>query len=292
MGKRMLWLLLCSVCVSGCYTQLPVFAVRLENDQYRFERHCRTVEREIKGNTVTIDVCTVTRIPTNTPDSNPITPTQIHTVVDAANVVWSKYGYRFSFDENTDYVKWHSTKLNRTPSTDPEWEESGRLAEALSLLSHPPQNKVVVLFRGEGGGGWTSGPPARTISMPAIGNLFFQHEAGHYFGLVHTFWFDSCAMLTLANTDNDVNGFHSVTDDDIHDTPSDPTPTCLSTISTNFCATTTATINGIVFTPPLKNVMSYYGCTPQEFSPDQIKAIKYNMKNGRSKIPILRFIGF
>ena len=291
MGARLFWLLLCSVCVSGCYTQLPVFAVRLENDQYRVERHCRPVEKEIKGKTVMVDVCTVTRVPTNIPDSNPITPAQIQTVVDAANVVWSKYRYRFSFDENTDYVIAHSTKLNRTPSTQAEWQEYGPLADALSLLSNPPQNKVVVLFRAEKGIGWSSGPPTRNVSMPAIDNLFLQHEMGHYFGLVHTMSSGSCAALTLANTDNDVNGLLPVPDDDIHDTPSDPTATCLATVSTDLCATTTATINGIVFTPPLRNVMSYYGCTPQEFSPDQIKAIKYNMEHGRSKIPILR-LGF
>jgi Pregnancy-associated plasma protein-A len=290
MGKHMLWLLLISLCASGCHNRLPVFAVRLENDQYRFERHCQEVEKEIKGNTVTVNVCTVTRIPTNTPDSNPITPAQIHAVVDAANVVWSKYGYRFSFDENTDYITWHSTKLNRTPSNDAEWNEYGPLGDALSLLSNPPQDKVVVLFRGEEGMGWSSGPPGGTnVSMPGIKNLFLQHEMGHYFGLAHTFYFDSCAKLTLANTDNDVNGILPVPDDDIHDTPSDPTQKCLPPSSTNFCSNTTVTINGIVFTPPLQNVMSYYGCTPQEFSPDQIKAIKYNMKNGRSKIPILQF---
>jgi hypothetical protein len=264
--------------------------VRLENDQYRFERKCHEVEKEIKGRPVTVNVCTVTRIPTNTPDSNPITPTQIHAVVDAANVVWSKYGYKFSFDENTDYTTWHSTRLNRTPSTDAEWLQYGSLADALSLLTNPSKDRVVVLFRGEAGMGWSAGPPGGTnVSMPAINNLFLQHEMGHYFGLVHTMWFDSCGQLTLANTDNDVNGALPIPDDDVRDTPSDPTPKCLSTVATDLCATTTATINGVVFTPPVRNAMSYYFCPIQEFSPDQIKAIKYHLKNGRSKIPVLRF---
>lgn len=290
MGKPILLLVLCSICISGCYTQLPVLAVRLENDQFRFEKRCRLVEKVIKGKTVEVKVCTVIRTPTNTPDSNSITTAQIHTVVDSTNVVWSKYGYAFSFNENTDYIKWHSSKLNRTPSTDPDWQDYGNLGNALALLSNPQQDKVVVLFRGEGGQGWSWGPSTTNyVSMPNIYNLFLEHELGHYFGLVHTFNYDNCSAVTLGNTDNDLNGMLSVTDEDVRDTPSDPTKKCLST---NFCLESTVTINQVVFNPPLHNVMSYYGCVPVELSPDQIKAIKYNLKNGRSKIPILRFKGF
>jgi pregnancy-associated plasma protein-A len=289
MDKRILWLVLCYGCVCGCSYELPVLAVRLENDQYTLQRQCRFVDREIKGRSVTVSVCTVTRIPTNAPDSNSMTPGTIHGVIDAANVIWTKYGYRFSFDEATDYITSHSTRLNRTPANDTEWREYGTLADALSLLSNPSQDKVVVLFRGQGGQGWSWGPPTRTVSMPATNNLFLDHEMGHYFGLVHTMNVGECAALTLANTDNDVNGMLPAPDDDVHDTASDPTGACLAAVSANPCSTTTATINGIVFTPPLHNVMSYYGCTPVEFSPDQIRAINYNMNHGRSKIPILRF---
>ena len=234
-----------------------------------------------------VDVCTVVRIPTNTPDSNPIIPTTIHSIVDAANVVWSQYGYVFTFDENVDYGTAHSTKVNRTPTTDAEWQEYTTLTGAISLLSNPAQDKAVVLFRGEPGMGWSWGPPYTHVSMPSSGNVYIlQHEMGHYFGLVHTMWFDSCADLTLANTDNDSGGMLPIPDDDITDTPSDPTPKCLATVSMDLCTATTATINGVVFTPPLHNVMSYYWCTPQELSPDQRKAIRYNLQHGREKIPI------
>ncbi len=36
------------LCASGCATRLPILAVRLENDQYRFERHGALAERMIK----------------------------------------------------------------------------------------------------------------------------------------------------------------------------------------------------------------------------------------------------
>ena len=290
MRTSILWLALCALCVSGCTTQLPVLAVRLENDRYRLDRKCRLVEKEIKGKEVTVNVCTVTRVPTHAPDSNPIRPAQIQSVIDTTNVAWSRYGYEFSFDQNADYVTWHSSGLNRTPpqGNDPEWEDYRRLGNAIALLLNPQQDKAVVYFRGEGGSGWSWGPDTTNyVSMPLIRpELYLAHEMGHYFGLVHTFNFDNCSAVTLANTDNDLDGMlPAVTEDDVRDTASDPTTTC---VSAPFCLNSTVTINGVAFTPPLHNVMSYYGCAPLEFSSDQLNAIKYNLRNGRSGMPILK----
>ncbi|MGB7623312.1 MAG: hypothetical protein WBN92_13250, partial [Terriglobia bacterium] len=194
----------------------------------------RLVERVIKGKEVMVNTCTVTRVPTHTPDSNPLTTAKVHGVIDAANAVWSKYGYDFSFDENMDYVTLHSSGLNRTPLAGPDSEEYGRLGNTLALLLNPQQNKVVVFFRGEGGMGWSWGPETtQYVSMPLDRpELYLAHELGHYFGLVHTMNLDNCSVVNLTNTDNDLNGMtQAVTGDDIHDTPGDPTPTCLSTVN-------------------------------------------------------------
>lgn len=51
------------------------------------------------------------------------------------------------------------------------------------------------------------------------------------------------------------------------------------------CLDTIFTVNHVDFTPPLRNVMSYYGCAPMEFSPDQLQAIEYHVRNGRGNIP-------
>lgn len=267
-------LLLC-----GCPRQLPIQAIILSND--------------------------------NGSNAAPITLAEIDIWVQVANANYTGHGYELTFDHaDVSYVK--STMLNNPPNTPENWQpdpEHGIYFSpdamydmfANSVGAGYP-DRIVVLFRGVGGGGWSWGPPnLRYVSMPSYthtcidkptpgicnpNDTLLAHEVGHYLGLAHTFWETNCSALTTANSDGDAGGQSaSTTADDISDTAADPGAACAPTANLA-CAGGSVTVNGISFTPPWSNLMSYHDCLPESMSLDQRAAINYTLQHAmRSQIP-------
>jgi hypothetical protein len=262
---------------TGCPTNLPIQAVILSND--------------------------------NGSNQAPITMAQIDTWVNAANLTYDKDNLHFTFNHaDVAYVK--NTFLNSVPYVPDGWkpdpakgiyfnEQQLYDLYANSIGASYP-DKIVVLFRFEGGGGWSWGPPdLRYISMPsythtAIGkpapnspnDTLFAHEAGHYLGLAHTFTGVACNKATLSNTDGDYNGQRAdVTADDVKDTNPDPNADCAPTAGLT-CPGGTVGVNGYTFDPPWTNIMTYHDCLPETISLNQHQAINYTLQNPmRASIP-------
>ena len=250
--------------LSGCATKIPILAVQLSDDD---------------GTNVA-----------------PITKGEIYEWVDYANKTWEDAGYTVVFKGKQDMVKVRSTVLNTQPPDNAYdlWELYRIAGNYLASLL--PSERIPVYFRNKGGSGWSWGPgDTNYISMPSYvntcsskpikdancpngccpNNRLFSHELGHYFGLMHTFTDIPCDQATLNNTDGDRFGqLAGTSEDDVLDTASDPGVACAPTTFFQ-CKEGTVAVNGIGFNPPCHNIMSYYHCSPEEITPDQIKAINY-----------------
>ncbi len=265
--------------LAGCPKQLPIMAVILSDD--------------------------------NGSNKASITLGQIDTWVDAANKTYSGINYTFSFN-HADVVNVKSTMLNSVPVVPEGWTpdplhgiyfNNQQIYDmfANSIAAGYPDH-VVVLFRNNGGGGWSWGPPElRYISMPCYNHTgiskpnagqwnpndtLLAHEAGHYLGLAHTFTGVACNKATLSNTDGDAGGQDAnTTADDVSDTAPDPNSDCAPTASLN-CAGGSVVVNGYTFTPPWTNIMTYHDCLPETISLNQHQAINLTLQDPqRSAIP-------
>lgn len=263
----------------GCPKELPIQAVILSND--------------------------------NGGSPSTITLAQIDTWVDAANEMYMDHNLELTFN-HADVVYVKSTLLNTPPNTPEGWTPDpangiyfspDQMYDifANSIGSNYP-DKIVVLFRGIGGGGWSWGPPnLRYVSMPSYNgtcinkptpgicnpnDTLLSHEVGHYLGLAHTFWQEDCALLTASNTDGDLSGQDGDTDaDDVLDTSADPGAACAVTNGLN-CAGGSVVVNGITFNPPWTNFMSYHDCLPETMTLNQLSAINYTLTHPmRASIP-------
>jgi len=272
-------LALSAVALCGCPTQLPIQAVILSDD--------------------------------NGSNKAPVTLAQIDIWVNTANEMFTEHGFELIFN-HADVVEVKSSLLNRPPETPADWAPDPSKGIyfspdqvydmfANSIAAGYP-NRMVVLFRGVGGGGWSWGPPnLRYISMPSYthtgiskpnpgqwnpNTTLLSHEAGHFLGLPHTFWETRCNYITTDNTDGDANGQSAnTTEDDVKDTPKDPGAACAPTNSLN-CLGGSVVVNGTTFTPPWTNLMSYHDCLPESMSLDQRRVINYTLQHPmRSQIP-------
>lgn len=251
---------------TGCATKIPMMAVQLSDD----------------GGT----------------NVSPITKGEITQWVDSANKSWGSAGYKITFGGKKDMVKVSSTVLNTQPPDNAydQWELYRIAGNYLASLL--PSEKIPVFFRKKGSSGWSWGPgDTNYISMPSYGNTciskaakgskcpngccpndtLLSHQLGHYFGLAHTFTDTPCDQVTLANTDGDRNGqLSGTTKDDVSDTTPDPGAACAPTTSLT-CKEKTVTVNGVKFTPPWQNIMSYHECTPEKISAGQKMVIQNSL---------------
>ncbi len=278
MKTMLLALLLAAVLLGmvGCPKQLPIKAVILSDD--------------------------------NGTNKAVITLGQIDTWVDAANEIYSGHNIEFTFD-HSDIVNVKSTRLNSVPVVPKGWKPNPILGifyneqqlydKAANAIAAKYPDKIVILFRNNGGGGWSWGPPdLRYISMPCYthtainkpvpnspNDTLLAHELGHYLGLAHTFNDVACNKVTLSNTDGDADGQDAGAADDIGDTNPDPGDVCAPTTNLN-CASGAVTVNGIVFNPPWTNIMTYHDCLPETISFNQVQAINLTLQDPiRSAIP-------
>ena len=194
-----------------------------------------------------------------------ITPEEVQQWVTFANSVWANAGIQFAFEPSRDFVDVRSTLVNNmTGVGDANWAAEVGAANDIAARY---AGKLTVLFRwGPGnsptGGGfswwdysfvvcpgfndtWHCGQQNRTV---------LAHEVGHHLGLPHTFGgayatVDEAASVLAANGNNP-NVFDG---DGFSDTPPHP-----SIVSQECPNTNQIVINGILFTLPRSNIMSYY----------------------------------
>lgn len=215
-----------------------------------------------------------------------ITPQQVQLWVARANDVFATGKIRFEFaaDANAgDWTDLRSSLINRmTAGRDATWEAEKHAANA-EAAKHP--GKVTVFFRwgvepsgGPTGGGFSAGPEHYNfVMMPGFddtrvcGNqniTLFAHELGHYFGLRHTF---PRVYKSVGDAEQHLiahgNSRAAFDGDGFTDTQPDPV------IEMTGCGSQPASLvlNGLSFTLPRTNVMSYYN--PQHSVASEIRTL-------------------
>jgi len=215
----------------------------------------------------------------------PTSPRQMQEWVDFANRAFSCAGIRFEFEPESDFSELHSAIINdMTGTQDANWVQAKRLAN--SIAARFPGKLVVFSRYGPGpnptGGGF-SWWDYNFVVMPgfaAAGHCghphtdAFAHEAGHYLGLPHTF--AGSPFRTIEEADgyfrrnrSNPNVFDG---DGLSDTPPDPSITPLE------CAVVSeVTLDGVAFTLPRENLMSYYD-ERRTLSPLQVQRVRWMLK--------------
>jgi hypothetical protein len=202
----------------------------------------------------------------------PISVEEVQTQVAVANRIYAKARVRFTWSPTRDSAVLRNTVINslmpRTADTPKDQRARGAgtfdegIRECRKIAARYP-GKMLVLFRwgdhirNPTGNGY-SGGEASWVVMPSqratdggIGNL--AHEAGHYFGLGHTFarQFDSVAKASQFLEDH--GGDTTVFDGDgMSDTLPDPGLHNPANIGAR-----SVTLNGKVVPLPVGNIMSY-----------------------------------
>jgi len=239
----------------------------------------------------------------------PITRAEVRRWVNAANEVWVPQAKLvFLFDDSAgskDFAALKSAFLNSvepsgvSQATKDAWYEAyAKGANFVAKVFYP--DRVLVLFRERGGGGWSWGPSTFTsfVSMPSYtgtaidkpagggwirNDTLLSHELGHYFGLAHTFGGAACGDAVPANGDGDLLGQDDGdAGDDVGDTNSD-TASCFTPPSLT-CAGGSIAFNGQTWSPPWTNVMSYHDCLPETLTQHQVGAINHTLQHPLRKV--------
>lgn len=215
------------------------------------------------------------------PRRTPITPAQVSRWVDYQNQAYAGADVQFLFIEDAagpDFRDLPSSLLNTLTGEDhPQWTQQRTTGNSLARVG---KMQVYSRFGGPNttsvstGGGFSSSS-YNFIAMPGFNNTWLcgvnqnigtlAHEAGHYFGLNHTFprTFDhvndpthqaESAQPWFISTGNRVSAFDG---DGLSDTPPDP-----FIFDLQCGAATTVTLNGHTINLPRQNLMSYWPAPP------------------------------
>ncbi len=191
---------------------------------------------------------------------------EIKTWVDRSNQIYAMAGIRFLFNLQ-DMTTLKSTLLNNMiGNQDAQWDEE--VAGGNQVASMYPGRLTIFFRRGSGEywlGGAFSSSNYNFVVMPQYShswcdnqddNGMLAHEIGHYLGLGHIF---PAVFSSVAEAENFLQGNNNVPNifdgDGLSDTPPDPG------IYDNYYSCTSVsevTLNGINFTLPRENIMSYY----------------------------------
>ena len=211
--------------------------------------------------------------------------------VNFANAVYAPANVQFTFDPLSDLTTVPSTLINNMTGTgDANWDAERRAANQVAA-SFP--GKLVILARwGPGSGASGAGFSwwdYDFVVVPGYYDTFhcsyqnwtvLAHEVGHHLGLPHTFG-GLFGTVAAAAADFAARGNNpEVYDGDgFSDTPPHPS------IVTQECPphTNRLVLNGVTFTLPLDNIMSYYyeesTLTPQQTARARWM-LAYYLKNG------------
>lgn len=109
------------------------------------------------------------------------------------------------------------------------------------------------------------GSPNRIVTFGSISGRVLAHELAHNLGLYHTFG----NGVGFSITDEWVNGGNcTTTGDEVCDTPADPYQYGINT-TCSYEDTVLRDINGDLYSPDITNIMSYFPCQTDHFSPGQ-----------------------
>jgi hypothetical protein len=212
------------------------------------------------------------------------TPGDVQAMVSVANRIYEKARIKFVLDPVMDFTSANDTLLNWHDNTNvaPPGATVDQLLLSIYKLAHTYYGKLLVLFRygpgaspvgnGFSGGGFTE------IVLPSLrhtnaGTRMLAHEAGHYFGLPHTFKQEfrtvKAASDFLEKNGNNLDAFDG---DGFSDTAPDPG------LNLPFNKPVTSVVlNGISVPVPYGNIMSYMNWDGRDWMSDQqaAKARRY-----------------
>lgn len=196
-------------------------------------------------------------------------PAQFADWVDFANASFASAGIAFVYDPAVDFAEVRSTFLNNLADPNdafPDWRAQGALGN--EIAARYPGKVLVIMRHGPGSTsdyGGSGSPWHGFIILPGFGvsvhcgttaHEWFAHEMGHFLGLGHTM----PNLPTFASIDEAAAYFvakgrtASLFDGDgLSDTLPDPYMRFLEC-----AATTSVTLDGVVFVLPRENLMSYY----------------------------------
>ena len=209
-----------------------------------------------------------------------ITPAQVQTLVNQANLIYAPAGIVFKFTPNAtgpDWATLNSTLINGISLDPNDPQRAARGAAAMREASMYPGKMVVFFYHGAlrtpAGQGW-SGHDLNYVMMPGFVTEWYcnhvplnhlAHEMGHQLFLPHTFQFFWTLAEASTYLTNHLNNPLCMDGDGFDDTLPDPF------VEEKKCEfPTTLTVGGVQFALPYDNVMTYWDSAMRTLSLKQI----------------------
>lgn len=240
-----------------------------------------------------------------------ITPQEVKKWIDGANINYAPVGVQFAFDPNPNGPDWSvlpNTRVNSLSSfinPDNGWNEANAVAS-----QHRGKLVLFLCYCGGPSTGSFSFPPPPLSSLDTnfiamssfLGNGnggLFAHESGHYLGLYHTFpgWSDYDTD-TPEKAARYIASHGALDGDGLADSSPDGGGRLYDFVTTgNYGGVDRCNgpdnyvISGNIesgsfrytITPDKHNVMSYFGCEPNNFTPMQADLIRRTLVGIRAQ---------